>query len=64
MWVEVHAWHNKRLSSMLANQPFSIAALKEGAEVMVDQDELFDYTHRRADGTSAGGETNAILERQ
>lgn len=64
MWVEVHAWRGKRLSGVLANQPFSIAALKEGAEVVVDQDELFDYTHRRADGTSAGGETNAILERQ
>lgn len=63
MWVEVHAWHGKRLSGVLANQPFSIAALKEGAEVVVDQDELFDYTHRRADGTTAGGETNAILER-
>lgn len=64
MWVEVHAWHGKRLSGVLANQPYSIAALKEGAEVVVDQDELFDYTHRRADGTTAGGETNAILERK
>lgn len=61
MWVEVHEWKGTRLRGILTNQPFDIAALEEGAEVEVQQGELFDYLHRRADGTIVGGETNKIL---
>ncbi|MBK9033258.1 MAG: DUF2314 domain-containing protein [Myxococcales bacterium] len=61
MWVEVRTWQGQRITGILSNQPDDIAALKEGAEVEVRQDELFDYVHQRADGTTAGGETNRIL---
>ncbi len=61
MWVEVHEWKGTRLRGILVNRPFDVAALKEGAAVEVQQAELFDYIHRRADGTTVGGETIKIL---
>lgn len=61
MWVEVQRWTGPTMTGVLINQPLSIAALKAGATVEVKVDELFDYVHDRADGTSAGGKTDDIL---
>jgi uncharacterized protein YegJ (DUF2314 family) len=62
MWVEVHGWKGDRLTGILVNEPEHVSTLHEGARVEVHQQDLFDYLHTRADGTTAGGETNRILE--
>lgn len=64
MWVEINAWEGDRLLGILINTPEQVAALRAGARVDVRQTELFDYLHRRADGTIAGGKTNEILQRR
>ena len=61
MWVEVVHWEGKKLSGILQNDPYEVDDLKAGARVEVDEDSLFDYLYRRADGTDEGGETTKIL---
>lgn len=61
MWVEVVRWEGKKLSGILQNDPYEVDNLKAGAHVEVDEDSLFDYLYRHADGTDEGGETTKIL---
>jgi uncharacterized protein YegJ (DUF2314 family) len=61
MWVEVVRWEGKKLSGILQNDPYEVDDLKAGAHVEVNEDALFDYLYRRADGTDEGGETTKIL---
>jgi uncharacterized protein YegJ (DUF2314 family) len=65
MWVEVLTWDaNGRIHGTLQNQPAKVAALHPGSEVTVRESELFDYIHRKADGTTEGNETGKILAKQ
>jgi len=64
MWVEVTAWKGDTMKGILQNDPRAIADLRRGATVEVKVDALFDYLHRRADGSTAGGTTNDILQRR
>src|SRR5262249_46214802 len=61
MWVEIVRWEGKKLSGILQNDPYEVDGLKAGSRVEVEEDSLFDYMYRRADGTSEGGETTKIL---
>lgn len=64
MWLEVVRWEGSTISGILQNDPFRIPGLKSGANVEVDEDSVFDYTHRAADGTERGNETGVILQRR
>ena len=63
MWVRVEKWQGDVVEGMLANEPDLIAHLHSGQHVAVSQADLFDYSHRFADGRVEGGATEAIIER-
>ncbi len=64
MWVEVTQWSGDTIRGTLQNRPYAIAKLEEGDRVEVSQASVFDYIHRRADGTEVGGTTNDLLTAQ
>jgi uncharacterized protein YegJ (DUF2314 family) len=64
MWVEVTLWQGTNIEGILMNDPFEIKKLKAGARVKVDQQSVFDYIHRRADGTEVGNETGNLISKQ
>ncbi|MEM7164553.1 MAG: DUF2314 domain-containing protein [Planctomycetota bacterium] len=64
MWVEVVTWKDKQILGILTNDPFEIPDLHAGARVEVDEELLFDYIHRRPDGTQVGNETGEIVRRK
>lgn len=65
MWLEVMKWPTpKKVEGILQNDPFYIKALKSGAKVEVNFDELFDYIFVHADGTNEGNETGKLMEKQ
>ena len=57
------AWTGKQITGVLTNDPQFVKALKAGDIVTVNEDEIFDYIHYRADGTQDGNETTKILEK-
>ncbi len=61
MWVEVLAWEGRVITGLLKNEPHHIPNLKGGSEVVVKQDDIFDYIRNHADGTSEGNETGDII---
>ncbi len=64
MWVEIVSWKEKdKIIGILKNQPFNIPTLKAGAEVQIKVSEIFDYIHKKPDGTSEGNETGALIEK-
>ncbi len=65
MWVEVMKWSAlQKVEGILQNDPFYIKALKAGAKVDVNFDELFDYIFVHADGKNEGNETGKLMEKQ
>lgn len=62
MWVEVIEWDGDRIRGLLKNEPVYVPDLKGGAEVTVDQSELFDYIRNFADGRVEGNETGQIMQ--
>lgn len=63
MWVEVVSWQGSAIKGILANDPFDVPDLQAGATVRVDESTVFDYMHRRPDGSQVGNETGAIIQR-
>jgi uncharacterized protein YegJ (DUF2314 family) len=63
MWVDVHSWKGSTLRGVLMNEPME-AELVMGAPVDVDDGAIVDYMFQKADGSTEGGESNAILERR
>ncbi|MDD1780285.1 DUF2314 domain-containing protein [Enterovibrio sp. ZSDZ35] len=61
MWVEVTQWKGTKIEGVLRNEPMDIDTLKLGAMVAIDQNDVFDYIHYRADGTVEGNETQVLL---
>ncbi len=61
MWVEVIEWDGDRIRGLLRNEPFNIPDLRGGSEVVVSEDDLFDYIRFFADGTEEGNETGALI---
>jgi uncharacterized protein YegJ (DUF2314 family) len=62
MWVELVSWRGKVIHGILQNDPFDIPDLKAGARVEVAEDAIFDYIWRKADGTTEGNRTSALLK--
>ncbi|MCD6061546.1 MAG: exported protein of unknown function [Moraxellaceae bacterium] len=63
MWVEVMSWaDNGRILGLLRNQPQMVPALKAGAEVTVQEQDVFDYLRHHADGREEGNETGKLLQ--
>jgi uncharacterized protein YegJ (DUF2314 family) len=62
MWVDVVGWKgDDALDGILNNDPSDVSTLVAGARVEVKLDELGDYVQTRADGTTVGGYSIAIL---
>ena len=61
MWVEVMNWDGNTITGLLKNEPYNIPDLKGGSEVVVNQDEVFDYIRTYPDGTSEGNETSTLI---
>ncbi len=64
MWVEVTRWEGTRILGLLANDPFEVPGLRAGATVEVQEASVFDYLHRRSDGTVEGNTTAQFLREQ
>jgi len=63
MWVEIISWNGSKIKGLLKNQPSNIPRLKVGAEVIVNQEDVFDYIHQLPDGSSEGNETGRLIEK-
>lgn len=61
MWVEVLSWQGNEIKGLLKNEPYNIPDLKGGSEVVVNQQEIFDFIRLYPDGTSQGNETGALI---
>ena len=61
MWVEVKSWEGSKLTGVLENEPLKIEALRPGAVVTVEQEELFDYMALHPDGTREGWISTRVL---
>lgn len=61
MWVEVISWKGYVIKGLLKNQPYNIPSLKGGAEVEVNQNDIFDYYRSYPDGRTEGNETSALI---
>ncbi len=63
MWVEILSWQGTRIKGLLKNEPYNIPSLKGGSEVVVNQEDVFDYIRKLPDGSSSGNETGALIEK-
>jgi uncharacterized protein YegJ (DUF2314 family) len=63
MWIELVSWEGKTIAGILENDPADVPELKAGARVEVQEDVVFDYIYRHADGTSEGNETSRLIEK-
>lgn len=63
MWIAVTGWKDGTITGVLANKPYNIKALQEGAIVSFPEEDAFDYLLRRVDGTEEGNETSAIIQK-
>ncbi len=61
MWVEVIEWDGSRIRGLLENEPFNVPDLRGGEEVIVNEEDLFDYIRFFPDGTEEGNETGALI---
>lgn len=63
MWVEITAWHEDKIKGLLKNEPYNIPSLHGGQIVEINQQDIFDYIRRTADGKQEGNETGAIIQK-
>ncbi len=61
IWVDVVRWNGNEITGSLANKPFNIPTLDAGQTVVVEQSAIFDYVHKRSDGTIEGNETEKLI---
>ena len=62
MWVEVAQWQDNNIKGVLQSQPYNVPQLKSGAEVTVNQGDIFDYIRYFADGRKEGNETGKLIQ--
>ena len=63
MWVEVVKWQGETINGILKNQPYDVPELNRGAEVVVSEQDVFDYILDYSDGRSEGNETSALIQK-
>ncbi|OSC39513.1 DUF2314 domain-containing protein [Mycobacterium decipiens] len=61
MWVDIITWNGDEITGSLANRPFNVPGLHPGQLVVVSQSRVFDYKHKRADGTIEGNESEKLI---
>jgi uncharacterized protein YegJ (DUF2314 family) len=61
MWVEVISWDGQKITGLLKNEPQRVSGLRGGAEVTVDQADIFDYVRTYPDGRQEGNETSELI---
>ena len=61
MWVEVLQWPGDVIHGLLRNDPHDVPGLKAGMRVTIQQNNVFDYLRRYADGRSEGNETARLI---
>ncbi len=64
MWVEVSDWKGTTISGVLRNDPYDVPELKSGSKVSVEEASVFDYLHRKSDGTVEGNTTQKLLQKR
>lgn len=65
MWIEVLKWdEDGTLHGILKNDPAFIKNLKDGSEVTIHYDQVFDYLLYHADGSTEGNETSKLIQEQ
>jgi uncharacterized protein YegJ (DUF2314 family) len=64
MWLDVTGWKGKTIEGILQNEPTAVPGLRAGAHVSVDEQSIFDYIVKHADGTTEGGLTVELEERR
>ena len=64
MWMDVLRWKGTRMEGILQNDPAAVSGLRAGSRVSADEDSVFDYTLKRADGTTEGNTTGQLMERR
>lgn len=64
MWVEVLRWQGSTIHGLLASQPRYVPNLKARARVAVQEEAIFDYILKKADGSTEGNQTGPIIQRQ
>jgi uncharacterized protein YegJ (DUF2314 family) len=64
MWIEVVSWQGKTIGGVLSSDPSFVKGLAAGDRVQTNEDDVFDYIYRRADGSVEGNTTADILLRQ
>jgi uncharacterized protein YegJ (DUF2314 family) len=62
MWIEVLRWQGKTIHGVLQSDPYDVPELKPGARVDVNEDSIFDYIYRGADGGVEGNETARLIQ--
>ncbi|MDH5178655.1 MAG: DUF2314 domain-containing protein [Gammaproteobacteria bacterium] len=63
MWVEVFEWQGETIKGILKNEPFNVPGLKAGAEVTINQGDVFDYIRYYPDGRAEGNETGELIRK-
>lgn len=63
MWVEVSKWEGSNITGILSNEPFHIPDLHSGQEVIVKEEDIFDYIQAFADGRREGNFTGPIIQK-
>ena len=63
MWVEVTLWKEEIIQGLLKNEPFNIPSLRGGSEVLIYQEDVFDYIINYNNGTSEGNETGKLISK-
>lgn len=64
MWVEVTGWDGTAVKGILQNEPIDLRSVHRGDEVEAPLASIADYMHSQPDGSRAGGDSEAVLERR
>jgi len=63
MWVTIISWEDNTLLGILSSEPQSVPDLRAGQSLQFEEEEIFDWTLRQADGTTLGNYTKKALLR-
>jgi uncharacterized protein YegJ (DUF2314 family) len=61
LWVSVSSWNDDLIVGTLVREPKNVPDLRAGDMVEVNEGDIFDYLHRRIDGSFEGNTTGALI---
>lgn len=62
LWVSLDRWIGEKIEGKLVKAPTKSKTKKPGDAVSLDLEQVFDYVHKRADGSEMGNETGKLIE--